>query len=347
MPVFLLLSLIIISCEKQEFDQGTFSGQGSYSPEAIQNTSVTYFTRTFTITSSKEELLNSIPLENPSFSNYENYMITVQNGNNGKTKVTHIEISLGNVSITHKDFKKNISFVTMPVPELTLSSVLNIRLEGSAGRFVIVTISASLKASTVKDIDGNSYRTVKIGDQWWMSENMKTTKFNDGAMIPQIEQNSEWLNTAANHIPAFSYYNNDTGNKETYGALYNWAAAGNDKLCPAGWHVPDESEILKLSLFIDPESANGYYSGIAGGALKEKGSAHWTEPNTGATDEFSFTALPGGKRDVQGNFVNLGTSGSWWSDKGLASYSMSYDNTSLLFSEGGNEYGRSVRCVKD
>lgn len=347
LPAALLLTLIIVSCEKQESDREDISGQGSFSPAAIQNTSEILFTQNFIITSPKEGLVTSILLENTSFSGYENFMITVQNGDAGRTKVTRIDISLENVIITHKNFKKNINSITMPVRELTSSSVLNVRLEGTAGRFVIVTITASLKASTVADIDGNIYKTIKIGDQWWMAENLKTTRLNDGTAIPLIEQNSEWLITAANHLPALSWYDNDTGNKNTYGALYNWAAAGNNRLCPAGWHVPDESEVFELSFFIDPESENGYYSSISGGALKENGTEHWNSPNTGATDEYGFTARPGGTRNVEGNFINLGTAGSWWSDDGLASYNMLYDDASLLFSEGGNEYGRSVRCVKD
>ncbi|HLP74507.1 MAG TPA: fibrobacter succinogenes major paralogous domain-containing protein [Bacteroidales bacterium] len=342
-----LMSLFIISCEKQDLDREMMSGQGMQNPDLALNTSVVYFTETFMIVSSREALVASRSLADRNFLNFDNFMITVQNGTSGKTKVTRMELTLGNRSVTFKDFKKNASSVTMPVTGMTASSVLNIKLEGSAGRFVVVTVTATPKVSSVSDIDGNDYRTVRIGDQWWMAENLKTTRFNDGTSIPAVEGNQEWLNTAADHLPAFSWYENNSAYKSTYGALYNWAAAGNDKLCPTGWRLPESSDIYELSLYIDPESQYGYYSAIAGGALKEKGTEHWNSPNEGATDKYAFTALPGGNRNVEGAFVNLGTAGSWWSDNGLASYNMSSDNAGLSFSEGGNEYGRSVRCVKE
>jgi len=259
-----------------------------------------------------------------------------------------MEITLdGNVLITYKDFKKNVSTVTRQITGMTSSSVMNITLEGSMGRFVVVTISASLKVSSVTDIEGNVYRTVKIGNQWWMAENLKTTKFNDGTTIPEVMENSEWLSVSADHLPAFSWYDNNSENKDIYGGLYNWTAAGNDKLCPTGWHIPDSHEYLELCLSIDPDAAIGYFSEIAGGVLKEKGLAHWISPNTGATDEFGFTALPGGVRDANAAFINLGNEGSFWSDNGLSSCNMSYENSVAKFIEGGNEYGRSVRCIKD
>ena len=203
------------------------------------------------------------------------------------------------------------------------------------------------------DADNNSYAVVEIGNQVWMAENLKTTKYNDGTPIPVIQDKLAWLNLDRNYDIGYCWYNNDPDKyKNRYGALYNaWAVYGGPfnakNVCPAGWHVPEEQEFYELSLLLDPDSHLGQYSDIAGGKLKSSGTTYWESPNTGATNEVGFTAFPGGQRDVFGEFVGVGKSGVWWSDKGLASYSMQYNSTTVHFSEGGNEYGRSVRCIKD
>jgi uncharacterized protein (TIGR02145 family) len=143
------------------------------------------------------------------------------------------------------------------------------------------------------------------------------------------------------------WYGNLSENKHEYGGLYNWAAAGKSELCPDGWHVPTSDDYYILCLFIDLDAAMGHYSDIAGGALKEQGYDHWASPNEGATDQYGYRALPGGYRNVVGEFEKSGLAGSWWSDHGLSSINISNTESSALFSEGGNEYGRSVRCVSD
>jgi uncharacterized protein (TIGR02145 family) len=240
-----------------------------------------------------------------------------------------------------------LNIVSKPLAGLSEGSVMKIKLEGSRGRFVNVSIVCSSKENMISDIDGNFYKTVKIGNQWWMAENLKTTKFNDGIAIPEVTDATEWLNMAENHISAYCWYDNNTSNKIPYGALYNWESAGDERICPEGWHLPDSHEYYELCLFLDQNSILGVFSDIAGGMLKEAGTIHWQAPNTGATNESGFTALPGGIRNVMGSFSNFGTTASFWSDNGLSSCSMSYNSTYASFSEGGNEYGRSIRCVKD
>jgi len=102
--------------------------------------------------------------------------------------------------------------------------------------------------NSLKDIDGNSYKTVTIGSQVWMAENLKTTKYNDGTSIPMIPENNAWTGLTS---PAFSWYNNDsTENKKTYGALYNWYTVNTNKLCPTGWHVPADAEWMTLTTYL-------------------------------------------------------------------------------------------------
>ena len=207
-----------------------------------------------------------------------------------------------------------------------------------------------LQAQTVKDIDGNGYKTVTIGKQVWMAENLKTTKYNDGKTIPLVTDEKSWevLTT-----PAYCWYNNDaTANKNKYGALYNWYTVNTKKLCPNGWHVPTDAEWTILTTYLGGES-------VAGGKLKETGTSHWESPNTGATNKSGFTALPGGFRNHDGTFGDFGSyvlifrsNGCWWSSTEQSDFSAYYRrlyNTliSVYRSPSDKHFGYSVRCLKD
>jgi uncharacterized protein (TIGR02145 family) len=194
--------------------------------------------------------------------------------------------------------------------------------------------------ATVKDIDGNTYHILQIGTQSWFQENLKVTKLNDGTAIPIISSGASWgsLTTAA-----FCWYDNNQVNGNTYGALYNWHAVKSGKLCPQGWHVPSDAD---WTVLID------YLGGVnlAGGKLKA--TSHWMSPNTGATNESGFTALPGGHRNDEGNYLNITGNGFWWSSSESGSenawrqmifYHGNY--TSRGFSNKAS--GLSVRCVKN
>jgi len=199
--------------------------------------------------------------------------------------------------------------------------------------------------SPLTDVEGNTYNTVDIGRQSWMAENLKTTKYNDNTNIPIITDKTTWasLSTAG-----YCWYNNDlTTNKPSYGALYNWYAITSQKLCPTGWHIPSTSEWSTLTDYLGGES-------IAGGKLKETGTLHWQSPNTGATNETGFTALPGGIRMSDGTFNLFGQYGIWWSNSVdpflyLPIFRiMTYETTGAT-NAGGNDQnaGYSVRCIKD
>jgi uncharacterized protein (TIGR02145 family) len=194
------------------------------------------------------------------------------------------------------------------------------------------------------DQDGNVYKTVTIGTQTWMAENLRTTKYNDGSDIPNITDNDEWEDLTTG---AYCNYNNtsDEDTIATYGRLYNWYAVDTGKLCPTGWHVPKDTEWAELSTFLGGES-------VAGGKLKEIGTSHWQSHTTGATNETGFTALPGGGRTYSGTFGDVGYRGKWWSatesDAYGAYYWIIYDNYSFLNSSSYDKaVGFSVRCVRD
>jgi len=204
-------------------------------------------------------------------------------------------------------------------------------------------------ANTVKDIDGNKYKTIEIGTQVWMAENLKTTLYNDGTSIVQVKKYKDW---EAIGTPAFCWYNNDSTNKEVYGALYNWHAVNTIKLCPKGWHVPTDEEWKALLAFLGDD-------GNAGLALKEAGNTHWRRPNTDANNSSGFTALPGGYRDYQGPFNLLRADGFWWTSSESTWYSaggtpslafyrnLRYDDKNLVRSASPKTFGFCVRCLMD
>jgi uncharacterized protein (TIGR02145 family) len=200
-----------------------------------------------------------------------------------------------------------------------------------------------IQAQTLKDIDGNVYKTVTIGTQVWMAENLKTTKYNDGTAIPLVIDDKAW---EALTTPAFCWYNKDaTTSKNIYGALYNWYTVNSKKLCPKGWHVSADAEWTTMSTYLKGED-------VAGGKLRETGTTHWEKPNNGATNESSFTALPGGYRNNHGAFANIGFFGFWWSATEYGATvahgrSISCSGSEILKIVSFKKNGYSVRCMKD
>jgi uncharacterized protein (TIGR02145 family) len=213
----------------------------------------------------------------------------------------------------------------------------------------------------ITDIDGNIYNTVKIGNQVWMAENLKTTKFNDGTPIPQVTESTAWSNLST---PGYCWYNNDINYKNTYGAIYNYYVFENDltppsppmdkKLCPTGWHLPNVSEWKALMATADPEYDNfdhnkclNCISFNAGAKLKEAGTIHWQSTTVDVSNETGFTALPGGSRVRDGSFKLIGQQGTWWM-YGNMFVSMSYMSNDVGADlDQPRKIGHSVRCLKD
>ncbi len=212
-----------------------------------------------------------------------------------------------------------------------------------------IIFNSDLTYGTVSDIDGNVYKTIQIGTQLWMAENLRTTKYNDGNLIDNVVDFKKWSGLTTG---AYCWYgNNASSNKEIYGGQYNWFAVNTGKLCPTGWHIPTDEEWANLSTYLGGKE-------IAGSKLKEIGTSHWQGPNTGATNASGFTALPGGTRNVWGDpdiddwsWINL--AGYWWSASeniyDLAIFWAIFyngngtDNQGLLLKQSG----LSIRCLKD
>lgn len=214
-------------------------------------------------------------------------------------------------------------------------------------------INSDGKAGTLTDAEGNTYAIVKIGDQWWMVENLKVTKYNDGTNIPEITEATAWENDS---IGAYCDYNNDITNVK-YGRLYNWYAVNTGKLAPVGWHVATDAEWTILNTYV---SSNYGASGSIAKALAATTDWWSTSTITGApgndlstNNSTGFCALPGGSRDNTGGFGDLGNSGYWWSATEYSSthawhWGLGYNGPSMdHYSLGCKECGFSVRCVRD
>lgn len=208
----------------------------------------------------------------------------------------------------------------------------------------VLTIDDRAVTGTVTDVDGNVYKTITIGTQTWMIENLKVTHYNDGTAIPNVTDDNTWKGLATG---AYCNYKNDATVAATYGKLYNWYAVTNTKkLAPKGFHIPTDAEWTILYNYLGGDRQDGK-------KIQEQGTVHWSA-NTGATNSTLFTALPGGGRifdSFQGAFADLtsdayfwsttanGASNAWYMDLYVKGYFERHDSPKY--------YGYSVRCIKD
>jgi uncharacterized protein (TIGR02145 family) len=213
---------------------------------------------------------------------------------------------------------------------------------------------------SVTDADGNIYQTVKIGNQVWMEENLRTTKYNDDTTIPMVVDSLKWTALSS---PGYCYYNNTTdaiGIKK-YGALYNWYTVNSGKLAPAGWHVPSDSEWDTFQNYL---IANGYNwdRTTTGNKIAKSLAAQtdWATHKTKGTigndlnknNRSGFSAFPCGMCGSGGQFNGIGFGGGWWSatehDASVAIYlDLSCDHEHLLKGGSPKKCGFSVRLVRD
>jgi uncharacterized protein (TIGR02145 family) len=279
-------------------------------------------------------------------------------GGNGKTYVTKSYTSTGVTGLsatllagTLANGEGTLIYTISGTPTSAGTATFSIAL---GGKSCTISVKVEDAAQTIgkpgpniTDAENNTYKTVTIGTQQWMAENLKVSKYNDGTTIPNITDNTQWSNLTTGSC---SYYNNDVANNAKYGKLYNWYAVsktsnGNKNVCPTGWHVPTDAEWTVLTEYLGGAS-------VAGGKMKEVGTTSWNSPNTDATNTSLFSALPGGYRFTNGNYSTIGNSGSWWSSSEDSANDAWYRKLNYNV---GNAFryiydkrsGLSVRCLRD
>ncbi|MFH1700389.1 MAG: FISUMP domain-containing protein [Candidatus Zixiibacteriota bacterium] len=196
---------------------------------------------------------------------------------------------------------------------------------------------------TVIDIDGNIYQTIKIGDQWWMVENLRVTHYRNGDPIPNIINDEAWANLTTG---AYCNPNNNETLVGIYGRIYNWYAINDDRIiAPKGWHVATHTEWNTLIDYLGGAS-------VAAGKIKEAGLAHWERSDTSVTNESGFTALPSGHRYEWGFHSGPGGQAAFWTsteidDNSAWNRSLHKTESSVSSLGGIKQSGASIRCVKD
>lgn len=250
----------------------------------------------------------------------------------------------------------NINIIMKPVCKIFKVALLIVSI-------YLINSCKKNEDNAIIDADDNVYTSVKIGSQYWMKENLKTTKYNDNTTIPLVSDNTKWGTLTT---PAFCWYNNDSATyKDTYGALYNWYAVSalsnaGKNLCPVGWHVATDSQWTTLTDYL---SKNGYGYGGNGDYIGKSlaattGWVIWPTAGFVGNDQASnnksgFTAFPGGSRtDSGGGFYYLSNYAVWWtateeqttSAKGIE---IGFNMNIIFKNEFSKAIGFSVRCIKD
>ena len=207
---------------------------------------------------------------------------------------------------------------------------------------------SNLIYGSMTDQEGNVYKTVVIGTQEWMAENLNTSIYRNGDPIPTGLDDATWNNTTSG---AWTYHNNDVSNECPYGKLYNWYTCVDPReLCPTGWHVPNDGEWTLLSDYLGGEN-------ICGGPMKSTGimensTGLWSSPNTGATNFTGFSAIPSGARGINGSYIHFLTIGFAWSTTSTSqsnawNRAWKYNDATLNKFANLKLHGFSVRCVRD
>jgi uncharacterized protein (TIGR02145 family) len=348
----LVVALIstIISCKKE-----------TTTPTTSGNTNTTVDTTPQTVTS---PLINSLDCSSVTVTGtlkkgVEANSVSVNIsyfGGNGKSYIAQTVSSSGVIGLTAKlsagtlvNGDGTVTYLITGTPSTTGTANFAINLCGKSCSFSLdVVVPTSGYGPTITDVDGNTYKTVYIGTQQWMAENLRTAKYNDGSEIRNYTANTDWQNYINMKVPAFTNYNNDAENSK-YGKLYNWFAVsptrnGDKNICPTGWHVPTDGEWTVLTDYL-----GGDY--VSGGKMVEV--ASWRDKIPEATNSSLFSALPGGYRDDNGNYGNNGIEGHWWSSTEaytndawfrLLRYNYGY---SVRKYNIVNTYWLSVRCLRD
>lgn len=293
--------------------------------------------------------------------------------------VTEVMVKIDNIGVyTTNNFpyiyQWNTADVSSGIHTIIVTAKDNNNNEASSKIEILIIEESSivLETGTVDDFDGNSYNTVKIGTQWWMAENLKTTHFSDGTEIMMVDNKQDWDNLDFSD-KAYCYYDDSIFSANTYGTLYNWAAAMNGALssevtpslvkgvCPDGWHLPSDPEWIVLEMELGMSHDEAWLVGWRGTneGTKMKAKEGWNDFGNG-TNSSGFSALPAGFRNSQGLFIDQGNTTNFWSTTEYINITTLAFNRQLNSNKSGvgwfrashyygypKDFGFSVRCVKD
>ncbi len=196
---------------------------------------------------------------------------------------------------------------------------------------------------TMKDGDGKVYGTILTGSTYWIDQNLSTSKYANGDAIANVDDNTAWslLTTGA-----WSFYDKSSGNGSTYGKLYNWYAVDDSRgVCPTGWRVPTNTDWNNLGKTLGGDS-------LAGGKLKQTGTTFWSAPNTAATNQIGFNAMPSGYRGNGGAYGSLTGNAYFWvresyNGTDAVGRNILYNSKALVTEHNNKLNGFAIRCVKD
>jgi len=319
--IIIFLSLLSVFCKAQEIAHVDFQERNSLLV-------ITY------------DLLNC-----PSGSLYD---VSVKFINENKMEILPISVS-GDLKKLSCGLGKRIEWdVLRDKPELkgSIQAIVEISKKYSTKQDCnpIEVHNANLTYGSMTDQDGNTYKTIVIGTQEWMAENLRASHYRNGDSIPVVMNDAQWQNLKTG---ASCWYKNDSSTFNCpYGKLYNgYAVADARNLCPVGWHIPSNAEWTTLTTFLGGVE-------LAGGKMKSTGTLFWESPNFAADNSSGFSGLPGGYRNDGGTFYSVGNYGGWWSSsEGNTHYAweryLSYLNGSVFRSNGDKARGLSVRCLRD
>ena len=271
---------------------------------------------------------------------------TLQNINKNTGTVSNVLTTIDSIRFNGSSTNMEVVLQNGTVESHSISDIINVNFisvsqsQHSCGATNVHNPAETYGSMT--DQQGNVYKTIVIGTQEWMAENLKTTVYRNGNAIDNIIDNTQWIGLTTG---AWASYNNDSQYDCPYGKLYNWFAVADPRhVCPTGWHEPTVAEWTTLTNYLGGEP-------VAGDKMKTTGTQYWFDPNQDATNESGFSGLPGGYRSSGGDFYSVGYSGYWWSsseDSTSAWYrSMSFSSGAASQDSNDKHFGYSVRCLKD
>ena len=282
------------------------------------------------------------------FSSFYAAAQTQQNINKNTGTVSNIITTIDSIRFTGSSTIMEVVLQNGTIESHSISDIINVNFafasQHSCGAEGVH--NPNLTYGNMTDQEGNEYKTIVIGNQEWMAENLKTSIYRNGEPIVTNLTDVDWQNSYITQIAAWSYYNNDSQYECPYGKLYNWYAVADQRnLCPVGWHIPTDDELTTLTNYLGGELP-------AGGKMKSTGTQYWNAPNTDATNESGFSGLPGGYRFSLGGLQNIGNDGFWWSSSAPKIYNawyryLGYNLGNATRNMSGKPYGFSVRCLRD